>query len=532
MQKSFVLKNTLPGVIRILTIGCGLTFLLICGGYRHGIQAQGPGGGPTFIRIRTGDVTRVGGASGASWVDFDNDGDLDLFTVGAPTNPPPLPPQRRVLYRNDGNDTFTSVAIDTFANEQGLPIGNSWGDYDNDGDLDVFIAGNPSVLYRNEGNANFTKITTGDIGMLDSRGWSPAWGDIDQDGNLDLFITHPAGFTGNPATSNHLFLNDGPPDYMFTKTLNSAAVRGFAPYTNASWSDFDQDGDLDLSVGAGPANGTVAPDFFYRNMLRETGTIDLQRITEGTFATDARDGQTVNWIDYDNDGDLDVYITNWGGTLGGLPNDLYRNDGATFTKITEGEIVTDSDVSLANVWGDFDNDGDLDAFVANNGLNRYYQNNGDGTFTRVNNILRSVGINWGATAGDYDNDGDLDLFIPVLLANQPHGLFRNDTANGNHWLKIKCVGTASNRAAIGAKIRVRATINGKPVGQMREISSQNSFMGHNSLDVHFGLGDATIVESLIIEWPSGLTEGFTNVAVDQFLNVTEGNSLNIGGGKL
>lgn len=140
---------------------------------------------------------------------------------------------------------------------------------------------------------------------------------------------------------------------------------GLAPYTVATWSDYDLDGDPDLFIGAGPANGTPGPDFIYRNMMVETGLPDLVRVTEGPLATKNRDGQVFNWIDFDNDGDLDVYVTNWGGAgQGGLRDELYRNDSGELVEIATGNIVTDEQVPLGSTWGDFDNDGDLDAYVA------------------------------------------------------------------------------------------------------------------------------------------------------------------------
>lgn len=157
------------------------------------------------------------GYTGASWVDFDNDNDLDLFV------------NNTMLYRNDGNGTFVALTTN-LGDGQSLVTGNgnSWADYDNDGDLDCFISCSPSFLYRNDGNGNFIKITSGDIGDgMGNRGWSCAWADFNNDGNLDLAITHPAGFVPptNQPLPNHLLLNDGPPNYTFTKIDTGAIVK-------------------------------------------------------------------------------------------------------------------------------------------------------------------------------------------------------------------------------------------------------------------------------------------------------------------
>jgi len=146
-----------------------------------------------------------------------------------------------------------------------------------------------------------------------------AWGDLDNDGDLDLAVTHPAGFVPGAPTTNHLYLNNGAPNYTFTRVTTGPIVTGLSSYTVGTWSDYDNDGDIDYFVGAGPANGTTQPDFLYRNLLKETGTATFERITDAPIATDQQDGQVWNWIDYDNDGDLDAYVTNWGGATGGWP---------------------------------------------------------------------------------------------------------------------------------------------------------------------------------------------------------------------
>ncbi len=470
------------------------------------------------------------GYVGASWVDYNNDGRLDLFA------------NRRFLYRNEGNGAFTRIASGIGANQiQTIGSGNSWADYDNDGDLDCFYSGRTSRLYRNNGDDTFTPLNAGDIGELGdstaTRGWACAWADYDNDGNVDLVITHPNGFVGMdlPGTTNHLFQNDGPPNYTFTRITGNPIVTGLAPYTVATWSDYDDDGDVDLFIGSGPASPIPAVDYLYRNTLKETGTAGFARITTAPLATDLVDGQVWNWIDYDNDGDLDAYLTNYGGGLSpqGLQNNLYRNDNGSFVRMTgaqAGSIVTDRDISLANIWGDFDNDGDLDVLVTQDTgfTTRYYQNNGDGTFTRVNAGVLTSGTDQhpGATAGDYDRDGDLDLYVAGVGAVK--ALYRNDLNNGHHWVNILCVGKASNRAGIGAKVRARATIGGKAVWQRREVSSQNSFNGHNMLNVHFGLGEAAAIDSLKLTWPSGMVDTYTNVAADRFLVAKEGESLTTG----
>lgn len=463
---------------------------------------------------------------GASWADYDQDGDIDLFV------------DVNSFYRNEGGGQFTKITGSGLGAGQIVTpsfsmCGWSWGDFDRDGDPDAFIAGERSFLYRNDGNDTFTQIVTGDIGDgFGNRGWTCAWGDYDNDGHLDLVIVHPAGFIpGGPALPNQMFHNDGGPDFTFTELFEGPIVTGLDSYTVGTWADIDDDGDLDFTIGAGPASTVQQPDHLYRNLLVENGTAEFERITDAPVATDNQDGQVWNWIDYDNDGDLDAYVTNWGGAVGGLANRLYRQESdGSFTRITGQPITDDVNVSLSSIWEDFDNDGDLDCYVANDGVRQdfLYENQGDGTFVPVTTtditILSSP--RRGACAGDYDNDGDVDLFV-----NGPGGsraLYRNEEAGLNGFTSIRLVGTVSNTSAIGAKVRLLATIDGVPRWQRRDVTAQNSFNGHSDQRLHFGLGDATAVDSIRIEWPSGLVDEIGPFVANQFVTFIEGSASNVG----
>lgn len=444
---------------------------------------------------------------GSAWVDSDGDGDLDLFVV------------RNGLFRNDGGGAF--VHLPSAITSQGLATGTTWADVDNDGDLDCFVAGGApsgSALYRNQGGNTFGKVTTGALGdTLTHFGWAAAFGDYDRDGWIDLVLAAPVGFNGVTGP-NRLLHNDGTGG--FTRIDSSTVATGLAFYTVPSWSDFDVDGDPDLFIGSGSGGGGLLVDRLYRNRF-ETQSGWLERYTTAPLGTDLHDGQLYNWVDYDNDGDLDVYLTNFGGNA----NDLYANvGGGVFVKRTAAEvgpIASDVSPSLASVWEDFDNDGDLDCYVTNaqTFAARFYRNDA-GVFTALAiNTLTGGGPHWGASAGDYDGDGRVDLYVNGNAAT--HGLYRNVTSNANHWLDVRLHGTASNRAGIGARVRVRSTIAGQPRWQMRETSSQNSFDGMNRLDTHFGLAEGTVVDSLVVEWPSGRTSVRTQVPADGLVEVTE-----------
>ncbi|MFN0275479.1 MAG: FG-GAP-like repeat-containing protein [Chitinophagales bacterium] len=480
---------------------------------------------PVFTKItdESNPVTEEGPLPGSSsayvgcaWIDYDNDGLLDLFAV------------RTAVYHNEGGGNFSKAETSALNVTSGL--GTSWADYNNDGFIDCFISGGNtrgSSLYKNNGDGTFSKNYNGDLNdSLALRGWASSFGDMNNDSYADIVIAAPFGFAAID-DGNKLLLNNG--DEFFTKLDTSLIEQLTAPYTVATWSDYDFDGDLDCFIGSGPAVGTRLPDYLYKNEFIETGlTGYFTKITTSPIATDSLDGQVWNWIDYDNDGDLDAYLTNyWGGFPSGMPNNLYEHDGETFISKTAdevGSIVSDEAFSLASVWEDFDNDGDLDCFVTNDGPAKcfYYNNNGDGSFTKIDDLafVEETGYFWGASAGDFDNDGDIDLYVMGTETNK--ALFRNDTENGYNWVNVLLNGTASNRSAIGARVRCKALLDGAAVWQMREVSAQNSFNSMNSLNVEFGLKNATVIDSIIIEWPSGQVDICTNVAVNKFYFINEG----------
>jgi hypothetical protein len=187
--------------------------------------------------------------------------------------------------------------------------------------------------------------------------------------------------------------------------------------------------------------------------------------------------------------------------------------------------VNEKGASYNGVWWDYDNDGDLDLFVTNHlGYDNFlYDNNGNGTFTKnVSSIVANDGgFSETCTVGDYDNDGDLDLFVSNVTEN--NFLYLNN-GNSNSWINILCEGTLSNRSGIGAKVRTMATIGGNPVWQLRQVG-ESGYRSQNSLNVEFGFGDATIIDSLTIEWPSGILDVYTDLPVNQFMTAIEGQAI-------
>ncbi|MFQ6607271.1 MAG: FG-GAP-like repeat-containing protein [Fidelibacterota bacterium] len=463
-------------------------------------------GGAMFTLVMEGDIVSDTDFSlGSTWADVDNDGDEDAFITNGAWNGY----EANDLYFNNGDGTFTQVIEGSIVIDQHQSHEATWGDPDNDGDLDLYVVNGydeNNNFYENLGDGTFNQWMTGSIVNDAGDGKGAAWADVNNDGNLDLLVTNDYDET------NVLYLGVG--DLTFSEgVLDTETGRSHNP----SFADFDNDGDVDLFI----ANGYYENNFLYENV----GDGSFSLMTSSPISTDGGESRGGSWGDYDNDGDLDLFVSNASYT----DNFLYRNEGeGTFIRITEGEIVNDGGTSNGAAWGDYDNDGDLDLYVSNAEFqnNFLYDNNGDGTFTKDTSttLTFSNSMSKGGSWADIDNDGDLDLLV-ACSHNEPNELYINE-GNDNHWLKVKCIGNSSNTAAIGTKVRVKATVGEYAIAvwQMREISSGTGRLSQNSLIAHFGLGTALMVDSLVIEWPSGLVEILVNIPADQMMTLTEGES--------
>ncbi|UCC43378.1 MAG: CRTAC1 family protein [Candidatus Zixiibacteriota bacterium] len=474
---------------------------------------------PNFTRITEGPHVNDGGSSfGISWIDYDNDGWLDIYVGNSATY------ENNFLYHNEGDGTFTKITTDPIANVMARSYSHAWGDYDNDGDEDVYVGRHnysTNLLYTNNGDGTFTQIdTAGDLTIDAACSNTHAWIDIDSDGDLDLYTQTETNSLPWSAP-NAMYRND---NGIFVKITTGEIVTDVNNAHGMSWSDYDNDGDMDLFVANAYFDYPLPDpaDYMYENCYyRNEGDFNFTKILSGPLVTDLSISFGPSLGDYDNDGDQDLFVAN--GALD-LVNFLYNNNGdGSFNRVFTGEVVTDATPTFGSSFADYDNDGDLDLYVtawADNRSNRLYENNGDGTFTRIvtGPLVSDASSNFGPAWGDYDRDGDLDLFITKY--QNDNRLYRND-GNGNNWLNVKCVGTISNTSAIGAKVRIKANISGNPVWQLREISPAASYCVHHAINAHFGLGDATIVDSMIVQWPSGIEQILTDVEINQFLTIEE-----------
>lgn len=442
-------------------------------------------------------------SGGGTWLDINNDGFLDLFVANGN-----LSNVNNALYLNLKNGNFKKVTSGSIVSDGGSSIGGAAGDYNADGKLDLFVTNRNNFgnfLYRGSGDSVFTKITSGNPVTDIANSNSSSWIDIDNDGDLDLF-------TVNFQSDNYLYLNSGSPNYTFTKIDSGAPVKDGGKFSiQGIWADYNNDRKPDLFIG----NAGAENDVLYMNQ-------GSGYFMPTTFA-DGKSTLGASWGDYDNDGDLDLFTA----MFLNQKSYLYVNNGPpnySFTRIDTGIVSNDAGNSVGSTWCDIDNDGDLDLFVANDGQNNFlYMNSGfpDYRFTKVTTgvIVNDGGNSFGCAPADYDNDGDIDIFVANRIVEK-NFLYAND-GNSNHWITVKLVGINTNTSAIGTKVRIKATMNGTSVWQMQEVMAQTGYNSQN-LWLHFGLGDATVIDSLTIEWQSGSTEYYTAQQVDKLFTFTEG----------
>ncbi len=478
---------------------------------------------PTFTMITSGPiVSDVGNAMCHTWGDYDNDGFIDLVvangiwnTLGGAT----APKTNLFLYHSNGDGTFTRITNSPMTTLKADANAAAFGDYDNDGFLDLLVAIRgikPNlILWHNNGDGAFTQMTNSPLAtdqVIDCFGVS--WVDCNNDGLLDAFVT---AYLQGAAGNDHLYRNNG--DGTFT-SLNAAEAGSIVTDQSGTvapaWTDYDNDGWPDLVVPI-DVTGTSVSDILYRNLGQGT----FSRVADGIIGRQGGPSMSGSWGDYDNDGWPDLFVTSDSGGRSHLYHNLQNGQ---FEEVTAGPLVHDTGWhSYTGCWGDYDNDGFLDLYVAKIGHSFLYHNNGDGTFTTVTtgSIATDTGNCATSSWVDYDNDGFLDLFVGHGSAGggQISRLYHNN-GNAHAWPVVKPVGTKSNRSVIGAKVRVLATYAGAARTQLREIGCTESWKGPN-LEAHFGLGDATNVTTLRIEWPSGTVQELQNVAPKQSLTIWE-----------
>ncbi len=449
-----------------------------------------------FINLKFGDISNDELTSaGAVWVHTTDRLAPDAFILtDATTNN---------FYKN-GSSGLMNFTAGELQNENLPSHSATVGDYDNDGLPDIAISNASSsvnYLYHNNGSYQFVINNTGPISQGNYESRAISWVDYDNDGWLDLFVAN-----GNNSVNN-LFRNSG--NGTFEKII-LAPISSDDVFNSFGcvWADFDNDHDMDLFVinGDGQTN----------NMYSNNGDGTFSRVLIGPQVQYLADNRGCSVADVDNDGDLDIFVTSFNDR-----NKMYINNGTgSFTEIYNQVPVSDYRPSVSSVFGDFNNDGWIDLYVTNEGPNQLFLNQGNLNFEEID---FGVGVyedqtSAGVAAADYNLDGKLDL---VISNDGKNMLLKNGSTLANHWLGIQLKGTECNTSAIGAKILLRTTVNGTPIWQKREISGQTGYQGQNSLIAHFGLGPAPLADSLIVIWPGGHEYDTTAVAADQYIIITE-----------
>ena len=436
--------------------------------------------------------------AGASWADYDDDGDLDVAVTDVFSG--------IQLFRNDGGGEF--LLVDLFG-EIGNTYSTTWSDLDGDGDLDLLVNSlNSGVwLHVNLGEGSFAQQPLPVSTVGDVRDVSPM--DVNRDGLVDLFVARRFG------APNELLRNEG--ELSFSEFAGFYGLADNA--VTGVWGDYNGDGNQDLYT----TEMSDRPDRLYWNsgeglLDRSSVLVSAEQVIEGGEVS-----QSANWIDIDRDGDLDLYV----GDL--LSRDaVYRNDGLTvsgvvgFSSVDVGSVTGNLSASLGSVWGDVDNDGDVDLVVSTKEEQSVlHLNDGFGNFESQSFGDAAYGVS--PTLIDYDGDGDLDLFIPNGGANffETNELFRNTTNGANNWLQIRCIGTVSNRSALGTRVRVPSVVEGEARWQVREVQARSGRQGQSGLRVHFGLAEAAAVDSVVVTWPSGIEQVLEDVAPNQELTIVE-----------
>ncbi len=470
---------------------------------------------PRCTRVKTGSIaTDRASTGGVSWVDYDDDGDVDLFvTNGYDVSAEEATPQKNKLYKNNGDGTFTSITTGPLVTDDGFSSGSTWGDYDNDGDLDVFVSnqrGQENFLYSNNGDATFQRVTGAPFGTDKGASFSSSWVDVDNDGHLDLFVAN-----GGLSALEPNFLYRGNGDGTFTKITDGDIVTAEAKTGGAVWGDYDNDGDADLFV----PNGNK-PDVLYRN----DGKFTFTAMPTSVIEDDHRYSIAGAWGDYDNDGYLDLYVAN----MYGGANTLFHNKGdGTFERVHTGPPVVDGGHSYAVSWSDWDNDGYLDLLAGNWGAAPVpYLNESGRRFVRADagDLGTQIAVASSIAWADFDNDGDVDVCLGSWPNSPGHDernmLYRNE-GTARSWLKVRLRGTKSNRAAIGARLTLRARIHGRLETQIREVVAHSGWRSQSDLAQHFGLGDAKNIEEIVVRWPSGSSTRHTNIKANQIIEIVE-----------
>lgn len=448
-----------------------------------------------------------------NFIDINNDDWDDIFISNGKSGG-----QKDMLYINDKAGGFTEVFDMDLVTQSKPSDGASFADYNQDGHIDAVVSnwyGVMDDLFLNDGNGKLMLNKNAGIAS-GSYAETAVFCDYNNDGLLDIYIPTSGG-----SKINHLYKNLG--NSKFERITGHKIIEGNKASRAAIWSDLNNDGYSDILI-TNEGNGT-------NDIFLGKGGDTYERYTASSIVTKAESSVTASIGDIDNDGDMDIFIGN-SGLYAPKKKNLFKNENGVFNAVNNTVLTEGERCSFGSAFSDYDNDGDLDLLVSNGFCSiemkdQLYQNNGDGSFIDVSHLIPTDNVcSYGCAWGDANNDGFLDIMIANCKNDDtdienPNTLLIN-TPNDNHWIKIKLVGIESNTNGIGARIYVKAKLNGAEISQLREISGQTGYSGQNSLTAHFGMLDAETADSVIIRWPNGKKQWLTNLEINKMHTIIEG----------
>jgi len=548
-EDSTVLGNPSYGIAAFLT---AVTVLAASDEARSEFVSVGPASGidfrPTFGDDRMSSIVEATGF-GCALLDYDGDGYLDVYFANGrhlagisdtTESRRPATNAANVLYRNNGDGSFTDVSAESGTADTGFGMGVAAADFDGDGDPDLYVTNyRRNTLLINNGDGTFSDATER-AGVGDTL-WSVGVTalDFDRDGWLDIYVGNYLDFDPGyrlyyaadefpgplsyPGVPDRLYRNNG--DGTFSDATEASGIVSIGRAMGVIAADVDADGCIDVFA----ANDAME-NHLYRSAC--DGTFDEIALRAGVAFSESGNATSSmggDFGDFDNDGDFDLLVPDMG------YKSLYRNDGnGRFRDVSFSSglaVASGQYVSWGGIFLDYDHDGWLDILLANGDAHRLATQEdlilknvpapdaGGRRFVDAwrdaGRYFREKGVARGMAAGDLDNDGDLD--VVVVRLDKPAAILRNDIDDGTHWLMVELVGTRSNREGVGATVTARA--GGLTLARQRMVG--NNYLSTNDPRLHFGLGEHTEIDEITVRWPSGIVQQLNNVAVDQTITITE-----------
>ncbi|MFC2075680.1 CRTAC1 family protein [candidate division KSB1 bacterium] len=550
MRRAFFSTNPIAALVCGLLLGWAPSRVQSAGPVFTEVAAQaGISFNHTFGDGEMSSILEATG-SGCAFLDYDGDGFLDLYVVNGCFLPGISDPveiadqtsrETNKLFRNNGDGTFEDVTARAGIGDTGYGMGCLVGDYDNDGDPDIYVTNyGRNTLYRNNGDGSFRDITVAAGVGDESWGIGAAFLDFDNDGDLDLYLGNYLEFDPQyrlyyaadefpgplayPGQADVLYRNNG--DGTFSDITEAAGVSNEGRAMGVTSADYDGDGWADIFV----ANDAMENFLFHNNGDGTFTELGLEAGVGFSENGDATSSMSGDFADFDGDGDLDLLVPDM--TYGSL---YVNRDGAGFQDMSFSlglAIPCGQYVSWDGRFFDYDNDGDLDIYISNGDAHRLdtmedlllandlSDGSGSGKFRDVGDeagpVFRQKSVSRGVTVGDYDNDGDQDVFIVDLA--RPSRLLRNDGGNRGNWLQIMLRGAESNRDGIGAKVILKSG----DLVRLTERISQRGYLGHNDPRLHFGLGERDRVDEIEVRWPSGVVQKVKPKGINRLITIVEG----------